>query len=327
MSTSQAPIQYVSINTSARLHLGFFDLNGELGRKFGSLGLAISEPSTLIKMRKSHVIEATGTQSLRVEHIINQIKSALQMPAHHNAQVNVVEAMSAHAGLGSGTQLALAVGMAFSQLYALNLSATEIAKMTTRGARSGIGIGTFMHGGVVVDGGRGKATNLPPIIARADFPNDWRILLIMDSSHQGVHGEQELAAFRRLAPAPRGVADRLCWHVLMQAMPALAERDFDSFGLAIRALQHATGDYFSTVQGGGRYASASVANVMSWLETQGVVCAGQSSWGPTGFAIFETESAANSLMEQLNKAFSTQKNLSFKLVCAKNQGARIENIE
>ena len=28
----------VNVTTSARLHMGFFDLNGGLGRKFGSIG-------------------------------------------------------------------------------------------------------------------------------------------------------------------------------------------------------------------------------------------------------------------------------------------------
>src|ERR1700680_1975654 len=36
----------VTVTAAARLHLGFLDLNGGLGRRFGSIGLAIDAPRT-----------------------------------------------------------------------------------------------------------------------------------------------------------------------------------------------------------------------------------------------------------------------------------------
>ena len=50
--------------------------------------------------------------------------------------------------------MALAVGTAISKLYQLPLGLREIAALTERGARSGIGIGAFAQGGLIVDGGR-----------------------------------------------------------------------------------------------------------------------------------------------------------------------------
>jgi predicted sugar kinase len=35
----------VSVTVPARLHLGFLDLDGGLGRRFGSLGMALDGPS------------------------------------------------------------------------------------------------------------------------------------------------------------------------------------------------------------------------------------------------------------------------------------------
>ncbi|TAL78081.1 MAG: GHMP kinase, partial [Beijerinckiaceae bacterium] len=43
----------VRVETSARLHLGFLDLNGGAGRKFGSLGLALDGPVTELTIRRS----------------------------------------------------------------------------------------------------------------------------------------------------------------------------------------------------------------------------------------------------------------------------------
>ncbi|TJV01967.1 MAG: GHMP kinase, partial [Mesorhizobium sp.] len=37
----------VTIQVPARLHLGFLDLNGDTGRRFGSVGLPLSEPETI----------------------------------------------------------------------------------------------------------------------------------------------------------------------------------------------------------------------------------------------------------------------------------------
>ena len=323
MSTQPQPIHRVSITSPARLHLGFFDLNGSLGRKFGSLGIALAQPVTQLVMHKSHALNIEGPEFERVAHIFNNLTTALNCLPTHNAHILMRQVIPAHAGLGSGTQLALAVGMAYSHLYHLNLSPNQIAQYTSRGARSGIGIGTFLHGGVVVDAGRGTNTLIPPIIARAEFPEQWRIILILEASHQGVHGEEELVAFKTLAPVSSQISEKLCRHVLMQALPALAEQDIVSFGQAVAELQHATGDYFAPAQGGGRYASNHVTEVLSWLEGQGVCCLGQSSWGPTGFAIVENEALANQLIVNLNQQFSDKPALSFVLTAGCNMGATI----
>lgn len=320
MSSKQTDISNVTIIANARLHLGFFDLNGSLGRKFGSLGIALAQPATQVLMEKSKETQAKGEDCARALQVIHKIQLGLDLPASYGANVQIKQAIPSHAGLGSGTQLALAVGMAYSKLYGLNLTPMQIAQNSARGARSGIGIGTFSYGGVVLDGGRGANTNIPPIIARADFPQDWRIILIMDASLQGVHGEQEVNAFNLLTPAPSHVAEHLCRQMLMQALPALAEQDLSSFGVAIRALQLATGDYFSPAQG-GRYASEKVAKVLAWFEVQGVVCAGQSSWGPTGFAIVDSQENAQSYVNSLKVQFAHEKALSFIVTQAKNSGA------
>jgi hypothetical protein len=43
----------VAVTVSARLHLGFLDLKGESGRRFGSLGLSISEPRGRLTLRRA----------------------------------------------------------------------------------------------------------------------------------------------------------------------------------------------------------------------------------------------------------------------------------
>ena len=312
----------VSVTTSARLHMGFFDLNGNLGRRFGSIGVSLQAPVTSLIATPAARVSAQGPVSERVTKIAEQVMQSLAVGA--GVHIQMVEAIPEHSGLGSGTQLAVAIGMAISQLYGLNLTVKDIAILTQRGMRSGIGLGTFLHGGLIVDGGRASNSALPPVIAHADFPEDWPILLIFDHSHQGVHGAQEIAAFKELPEFPAESSAILCRHVLMQALPAVAERDLKSFGKAIQALQTLTGDYFAPAQGGRRYTSPHVANVLSELQRGGVDCFGQSSWGPTGFAVFENQTQAETLLQQLKTKFSHESNLKFVLTKANNQPSRLE---
>lgn len=326
--------QGVSVKATARLHMGFFDLNGELGRKFGSIGVSLDTPAYALRAYRAPQVTVAAAAGLnqhaaqaactRASTLATKLLDALAIK--QGLHIELTSLIPEHAGLGSGTQLSLAIGTAINSLYALQLDLRQLATITQRGARSGIGLGTFASGGVVVDGGRGSHTLIPPVLARLEFPQQWRIMLIFDRSHVGVHGEQEILAFKTLAHASAADADRLCRHVLMQALPALAEHDLPNFGQAIRELQQSTGDYFAPVQG-GRYASQRTAAVLEWLQAQGVVCLGQSSWGPTGFAIFADSMTAESMLQRLRQQFAPQPGLEFMLCRGHNHGAEVRNIE
>jgi predicted sugar kinase len=144
----------------------------------------------------------------------------------------------------------------------------------------------------------------------------------MDKAEQGVHGEQELQAFNTLPKANLETAQTLAYSVLMQALPALVECDYAAFSSAVYKLQHATGEHFAPTQG-GIFKSKSVTKVLNCLYQNNVLCAGQSSWGPTGFAIFEDDSSAIAMQKLLQQQFATFNNISFQLVRAKNTGASI----
>ena len=328
-------ITKISVCTSARLHMGFFDLNGGLGRKFGGIGLTLDAPQLALIASAgitSEPILVTALGDANASVIAKATKIASQMmtqlkiksPLHLHVEQHIAE----HAGLGSGTQLALAIGSAISHLYHLNLSYLQIAQLAGRGARSGIGISAFNYGGVLVDGGRSvQATtisNLPPLLARYDFPDEWRVLLILDSSFPGIHGEEEHNSFNQLPEFSANLAAHLCRHVLMQAMPALVEKDLNAFGHSIQELQMHVGDYFSPAQG-GRYASPLVANILKHLQHMGVACFGQSSWGPTGFAVFESDVAAHEHLRQLQSKF-TDSTLSWMVCGGRNHPATIKSL-
>ncbi len=310
----------ILIKSSARLHMGFFDLHGGLGRKFGSIGLSLEAPSLALTASSSEKLHISGASSERALMIVEQLKARLNLKDEFS--INIQQHIPEHAGLGSGTQLALMVGTAISQLYHLNLTTAEIAALTGRGNRSGIGIAAFDFGGLLIDGGRSLKKRVPPLLARYVFPEAWRVLLILDSTQPGIHGEEEQDAFSNLPVFSENLAAHLCRCVLMQAMPAIVEQDLTAFGNGIQALQAHVGDYFAPAQG-GRYASRQVGTVLEYLESAGVACFGQSSWGPTGFAVFEDEVSANAMLQQLKVQFVDNDNISYQVVRGKNTGAAI----
>ena len=313
--------QSIVVTTSSRLHMGFFDLNGGLGRRFGSIGVSLKAPVTALKITHAPTLTAEGKGAERALKIVKQLTDALNInPSFH---IQLDEVIPEHSGLGSGTQLSLAIGMAMNVFYGCNLSVNEIAAITNRGTRSGIGLGTFATGGLIVDGGRASNSPVPPVIATAKFPEDWPILLIFDKGHTGIHGNDELVAFQNLPPFPESSAALLCRQILMQALPAITEHDLRAFGNAIQVLQSVTGDYFAPAQGGGRYTSELVGSVLDQLQANGVHCFGQSSWGPTGFAVFASQSEAETLLKQLNDTFDHEENLEFLLTHANNQASQI----
>lgn len=313
----------VAVVTTARLHMGFFDLNGDLGRRFGSIGLSLDQPVIELHAWRADVFEAEGPGASRAIKVAEKLAKVLNLQG--GMRMRLVHGIPEHAGLGSGTQMSLVVGLAMNRLYNLGLILQDVAMLTERGARSGIGMGTFAAGGVVIDGGRGSKTIIPPVIARADFPESWRILLILDQTHPGRHGAEEIEAFRNLPEFSAQDAAILCRHVLMQALPALAEHDLQTFGAAIRELQVRTGDHFAPVQG-GRYANPQVAAVLNWLDEQGVACLGQSSWGPTGFAVFADEIQAQEMLQKLQLQFSSLGTLSFMLCKGRNEGGIVRDL-
>ncbi|WP_367154732.1 beta-ribofuranosylaminobenzene 5'-phosphate synthase family protein [Methylomonas sp. HYX-M1] len=311
--------QKVTVIAPARLHMGFIDLSGALGRHFGSIGMALEQIHTRVEVSYAETLTVNGLCADRVAKALSRLCRRLQLP--ESLRVDVIAAIPEHIGLGSGTQLSLALGAALNAFYALNLSVRDIAHLTERGARSGIGIGAFEAGGLVVDGGRGPDTVTPPILAQIAVPESWRFILVFDTRGQGLHGEQEVSAFRKLPPFPRREAERLAYLLLMQAMPAIAERNLTAFGEVITELQNSVGRHFAPVQG-GVFASREVAQTMAWLQAQGAVAIGQTSWGPTGFCALPDPQRAAHLLSELQRHFASHY-LEFQVVSARNSGADI----
>lgn len=327
----------VTVATTARLHFGFFDPSGRTSRPFGSFGLSLDRPWTRLALQHAHddldsrddlapgrdVV--TGPEADRAARYLRQI--AADHGIDRAYLLNITEAIPSHAGLGSGTQLALAVGAAFGSLEGHDLSPLHIAGALGRGARSGIGIATFEAGGAVLDSGPRDGA-LPQLVARVPFPNPWRVLLIFDPHAKGLDGADEIAAFETSPAYTEEARAALEARILERALPALETENFDVFCGEVGHLQARMGDYFAPSQG-GVFTSPRVGAVLEALRADGVTGLGQSSWGPTGFAFAASDAEAQLLLAAAAKAAAKlDDGTALDLVIAKgrNEGATITRI-
>ncbi|WP_082979763.1 beta-ribofuranosylaminobenzene 5'-phosphate synthase family protein [Labrys sp. WJW] len=309
----------IRVSASARLHLGFLDLHGGLGRRFGSLGLAVSSPAVDLVVSDAERLIAEGEEAERVLRYAEAAAHHLQVEprGHFRLRRSIIP----HAGLGSGTQIALAVAAGLARLRGRPFQARDAAEALDRGNRSSAGLAAFEKGGLVLDGGRGEDDRAPPILARLPFPEDWRVLLVFDTSSHGLHGEAEVSAFRQLPPFPEAAAAHLCRLALMRILPAAAGRDVEAFGAGVAELQRVVGDHFASAQG-GRFTSPIVTKVLAACEQRGFGGIGQSSWGPTGFVIIGSDSEARRLVAEL-KADGLPPGIRLEIVRGRNQGAQV----
>jgi beta-ribofuranosylaminobenzene 5'-phosphate synthase len=327
-----SPPSAVTVDVPARLHLGFLDPNGSLGRAFGSVGLSIDGLGTRITAQHAdsrYIAGAHGdAQHARIAQLLDQLHAAYGGPP---VAMDLHQASRAHSGLGSGTQLALAVGTAFVRLLGRSASSAELARLTGRGARSGIGMLGFDHGGLIVDGGpgntRGKNTGrVPSMLARHPFPDAWRVLLVDDTRREGLHGDEERRALASLEPFPQDLAAHLCHLVLMLVLPGVAEQDFELFARGISDLQHTIGAYFAPAQG-GVFASPAVAAALDAVAAQQTAGIGQTSWGPTGFAFLPSAEAAARALDTALHATRGAPGIACSVVAASNRGAAIHSTD
>lgn len=328
----------------ARIHLGFLDPSATLGRRFASLGLVIEGFDTCIEAfdaapagdAKQGVPEvrieagpgalaADGEALARIRRHVATLQQATGCRAPIG--LRLLAAPPAHCGFGSGTQLALASGRAFCRFHGIERSTRELAALLGRGQRSGVGVAGFDGGGLLLDGGPAASGAPAPVLARIDFPAQWRVLLLLDPRVDGLSGVAEGAALARLPPFGQAQAAALCHQVLMRVLPAAIEADFDAFARGVSFVQSLIGDYFAPAQGGSMYTSAAVGRALEWVRRHTVAGIGQSSWGPTGFAILASQAQAEAVLAAARSAGVLDPALRPAIVPARNRGAQVDGGE
>ncbi len=273
--------------TPSRLHFGLLACGDGHPRQFGSVGLMIDAPGIAIRARPSRSWSADGPLADRAVAVLRRVVDSLlgEGRAVVPLRLTIERAPPEHVGLGTGTQLSLAVARLVLAASGESWPTVErLAGLTGRGRRSGIGLHGYTGGGLLVDGGRSPESPFPPLLARIEFPREWSILVVVPPLGPGLAGAGEREAFARMPAVPLGTVERLCRLVLLGLLPAAAERDLLAFGAALSELQDEVGRGFAPVQG-GVFAHSRLAAVAAAMRRLGLVGVGQSSWGPALFGI------------------------------------------
>lgn len=317
------PKKKITTIAPARLHFGFLNWNQRIDSSIGSFGMALNNFVTKITVERSKRLIVEGPQKDLAKKLVKKLLTKNNFSA--SVKVIIEKTIPNHAGLGSGTQLALALGYSVYSLFGKKIKIKDIAKLLARGKRSGIGIGAFKYGGVLVDDGdllqKSNSYRVPEIIIRIPFPKNWRIILILDRTIKGVHGNRERTVFKKLPSYPQKISQKFYKILITEALPSLTKENIGNFGKAVTKIQKIIGDHFSKFQG-GNYSSYKVEKAIRWLNQMGVSGYGQSSWGPTGFVFVSNEKKALRIIEKAKKEWNYEKDLNFVLCRGRNHGFR-----
>src|SRR4029450_9539347 len=125
-----------------------------------------------------------------------------------------------------------------------------------------------------------------PLVPRHPSPHAWRCVLAITDAAPGVSGAAEAEAFAGL-PTPDGRdSERVSHLVLMAMLPAIAQGDLPAFGAALNEVQEINGRWFTHAQG-GMFAPGAPTEIIRQMRASGAPGAGQSSWGPSVYAIVD----------------------------------------
>ncbi|WP_445475023.1 beta-ribofuranosylaminobenzene 5'-phosphate synthase [Methanococcoides methylutens] len=315
----------IKIRSPSRLHLSLIDMNAEIGRVDGGVGITLDSPNITLSAEKHDGIEITGGSSLS-DRVYGAVEALL--PEGEGIKVHVEEDMPPHVGLGSGTQIALSAAAAVNELYGLGMSVKELAIRVGRGGTSGIGVASFESGGFLVDCGHkfsekgsfspssASRADPAPVIFRHDLP-DWDIILALPDS-KGAHDAQEVDIFKKECPIPLQEVQEICHVVLMQMMPAIIEGDIENFGMALNHLQ--------TVGFKRReiaLQSPDVRDLIEFMQDLGVAGAGMSSFGPVVFGVVDHRRMGEQIRKEAQLFLDETAGGKVVLTRANNSGAKI----
>ena len=128
------------IETPSRLHLTLIDLNGIYNRIDGGVGITIEKPSLRLEAQPVEkgieVIfskpdgldkDLVDDYTLKIVNSATKVMGALKID--DGFKFNVKTPYPPHSGLGSGTQLSLAVARLVSEMDEVDMKASDLAKI------------------------------------------------------------------------------------------------------------------------------------------------------------------------------------------------------
>ena len=270
------------VRAPSRLHFGLLNVptadTTPDTKLFGGIGLMVADPGVVVRVTPAGEWSASGPSADRALGFAKRFVESLTANSQRPFRVAVERCPAEHVGLGVGTQLGLAVAKAVAVAVGLPyLTAVELAERVGRGARSGVGVHGFAGGGLILDGGKRNGEAVSALHSRRYLPPEWQVVLACPRGAARWHGDAERRAFAEPTAVNRG---RL--RELFSLLGSVG--DYQTFAETLNDYNRLAGAVFADAQG-GEYSSPEVAALVARVRSLGVAAVGQSSWGPTVFAV------------------------------------------
>ena len=272
----------IDITTGSRLHFGLICNTLHAPWRFGGIGVMLRQPAWRLSIAPiaadSDTIDADVDVASRIHDFLTRIRS------HQNVtslQIQVHQNLALHTGLGSGTQLGLALSAAIEVMTRRRLQEDpfQLAQLANRAERSAIGTIGFARGGFLVDRGESPGASLNRRVDRIAMPEEWRFILVHPVDSQGLSGEKERAFFGQRVHMPQSLIEDLGQQIQTQIAPAVGENRFDQFAASLENYGQTVGTFYAAEQG-GVFSHPAMTQLVSHLRASGVSGMAQSSWGP-----------------------------------------------
>ncbi len=317
----------IRIGSYARLNFGLIDLSKAPFRVDGSSGLAVNIPAAKIEMKKSDQfkLQLMCDNKERCETVVER---CIEKIDGRKFSLKVESFIDAHVGLGSGTQIAMAIVMAFNEEYQLRMSLDEMANLAGSGGTSNIGVYSFLHGGFNLDSGRlfpeeksesgpGEQftfSKLSPLLLRMDMPK-WYLCIVIPKTKDHICDIREKKLFQEYTPIVEEEVNVLCKHLLTGVLPSIKTQCFPAF---CRSMEQCMRYGFKKKEIGS-YGEL-IYDTFLDLKSKGAGGVGMSSFGPAVFGFYETYDEAKKVYEELKSSYLYDK---VYLTTPRNQGALI----
>lgn len=309
----------VQVRTPCRLHFGMFGFGCPDRAQFGGVGAMIEPPCVEVEVSPANCFAVHGSLSGRTRQLVELLVEQWKLPSLPACEV-VVRSPRDHTGLGVGTQMNLAIATGLRRfLNRAEISLEDMSATVGRGARSAVGTYGFRMGGLIVDAGKEPGQAIGKLATRVALPDAWRFVLFCKPDERGLAGSNEATAFERLQNVPEDVTRKLWAITNDEILPAVGQSDCQKFGDAIYRFGRLAGECFAVVQN-GPFASEEIEQLVDSIRAFGVPGAGQSSWGPTVFAVTDGDDEAQRLVEWVR---GQSRDIAYEIMVARpnNHGA------
>lgn len=317
--------QAVEVIAPSRLHFGLLSVRRNDEQRYGGVGAMVAAPGIRLVVRWGKGLVASGPLATRARRVVRRVGSAL-LGTIPEVSLCIHGAPPQHVGLGTGTQLSMAVAAGLAALMGqAPADAAELARWAGRGHRSVVGVHGFARGGLIWDPGTAAAGEFDESVRRLPLPPAWRFVLLRPRGLRGLWGQRERKAFAHLPQLPATHVAALRREAAEVLWPAAACGDFDAFSQSLYRYGYLAGLSFAHAQGGA-FANPRLETLVHRIRALGVRGTGQSSWGPTLFALLPDEASAGEFVRRL-QAMPDAEDLFISIVRPDNHGARVRVIE